>query len=178
MKIANRLIALLALPFFFGCSGGEQPAASAAAPAAAQEAAAEPAAAAEVDKASQRAAEIRQSVLKLMANNFGPMRNMARKEAPFDAAVVRKNSLRLHQLSLMLADAFATDTRGSGVETEALDVIWETPEAFAGKIDALTTAAGALVETAASADEASILAAVGDLGQKCGSCHDDFRQDD
>ena len=178
MKKLYRLVALLTLPVFFGCSGGEQPAATDAAPAAAQQAAAEPASAPEVDRAAQRAANVRQSVLTLIANNFGPMRGMARGEAPFDAAVVQKNSLRLHQLSLMLADAFATDTRGSGVETEALDVIWETPEAFAGKIDALTTAAEALVETAASADEASILAAVGELGQKCGSCHDDFRQDD
>lgn len=178
MKGSYRLVALLTLPTIFGCGGGEQPAASDAAPAAAQQAAAEPASAPEVDRAMQRATDVRQSVLILIANNFGPMRGMARDEAPFDAAVVRKNSVRLHQLSLMLADAFATDTRGSGVETEALDVIWETPAEFAGKIDALTTAAEALAESAASADEASILAAVGELGQKCGSCHDDFRLDD
>ncbi|MDH3336445.1 MAG: cytochrome c [Gammaproteobacteria bacterium] len=178
MKKSYRLVAFLTLPVFFGCGGSEQTAASDAAPTAAQQVAAEPISAPEIDRASQRAAEVRQSVLKLISNNFGPMRNMARKEAPFDAPVVRKNSLRLHQLSLMMADAFATDTRGSDVVTEALDVIWETPEAFAGKIEALTTAAGALAESAASADEASILAAVGELGQKCGSCHDDFRQDD
>jgi len=106
------------------------------------------------------------------------MRNMARGEAPFDAAVVSKNSMRLHQMSLMLADAFVTDTRGSGVETEALDVIWENTEEFAGKIEALTTAAGALAEVAGSGDEASVVAAIGELGQKCGSCHDDFRLDD
>lgn len=126
----------------------------------------------------QRTAVVRQAVLRLVSHNFGPMRNMARGEAPFDAAVVNKNSMRLHQLTLMMADAFATDTRGSGVETEALDVIWENPEAFAGKLEALTTAAGTLAETATSGDEESILAAVGELGSKCGSCHDDFRLDD
>jgi len=161
-----RPVAFLALSVLVGCggSGTEQAAETTSAP--------------EVDRNMQRAVEVRQAVLRLVSTNFGPMRNMARGEADFDAAVVRKNSLRLHQLSLMLPDAFITDTRGSGVETEALDAVWENPEAFAAKADDLSTAAGALVATTASGDEESILAAIGELGGKCGSCHDDFRLDD
>lgn len=132
----------------------------------------------EVDEAAQRAAEVRQSVLKLVAHNYRPMAGMARGNAPFDAAVVATNSVRIHHLSEMLADAFVTDTRGSGVETEALDIIWEDFDGFRSKADALRQAAAELVETGNAGDEAATLDAVRNLGQRCGSCHDVYRLDD
>lgn len=127
---------------------------------------------------AERAVETRQSVLHLMAWNISPLGAMARDRIAFDADRVATNADRLLALSRMLSDAFGPDTRGNDVTTEALDVIWEQPEDFAARIQANMDAAGALVEVAASGDEAAMKEAIGRLGSTCGSCHDDFRLDD
>jgi cytochrome c556 len=127
---------------------------------------------------AERAVETRQSVLHLMAWNISPLGAMARGRMDFDAERVATNADRLLALSRMLSDAFAADTRGTGVETEALDVIWEQADDFAAKVQANMDAAGALVEVAGTGDEDAIKEAIGRLGSSCGSCHDDFRIDD
>jgi len=78
----------------------------------------------------------------------------------------------------MLSDAFAADTSGNQVATEALDVIWEQPNEFEAKIQANIEATNALIEIATTGDESAIREAIGRLGSTCGSCHDDFRADD
>lgn len=127
---------------------------------------------------AERAVETRQSLLHLMGWNISPLGAMARDRIAFDAERVATNAARLQALSKMLSDAFAPDTRGNDVETEALDRIWEQPDAFAEKIQANMDAASALVEVAGTGDEGAIKEAIGRLGSTCGSCHDDFRVDD
>jgi cytochrome c556 len=127
---------------------------------------------------AERAVETRQSVLHLMAWNISPLGAMARDRMDFDADRVATNAERLLALSKMLSDAFAADTRGNDVTTEALDVIWEQPEDFAAKIQANIDAAGALVDASTTGDEGAMKEAIGRLGSTCGSCHDDFRVDD
>lgn len=129
-----------------------------------------------VDEKAAAAVKERKAVLTLMKSNFVPPILMAQDKIPYDAAQAQKNATRLAFLIPMLEDAFATDTRGSSVETEALDVIWEKPDEFAGKIAAAVEAAGQLA--AVAGDEDAMKAAAGNLGKKCGSCHDDFRVDD
>ncbi len=121
--------------------------------------------------------EVRQSLLKLVRWNMGPLAGMARGRVPFDAEVVETNSARIEGLFAMMPDAFATDTRGADVETDALDSIWDEREAFAEKIAAARQAAADLSATAASGDEDSIMAGIGTLGRSCGSCHDDYKAD-
>lgn len=156
------VIFLSALFVLYGC-GGEPPAS-------------EPAA--EVDEATARAVEVRQAVLRLLSYNYRPMRDMARGNADYDAEVVATRSARVAMLADMFPEVFAPDTRGANVETEARDRIWEEPELFASKHQALRDAAAALVAASGSADQETVLAAVSDLGGRCGSCHDDFRLDD
>lgn len=132
----------------------------------------------EVDERAQQAVDIRQSVLTLMRANFGPLVGIARDEIPYDGPTVQKAAMRLDQLAAMLEDAFRRDTRGTGVETEALDRIWEQPDAFAEKIATLEQRVDLLNQHARAGDEAAVKAAVGDVGKACGSCHDDFRVDD
>src|SRR6056297_1039940 len=127
---------------------------------------------------AERAVETRQSVLHLMGWNMAPLGAMARDRIDFDAERVATNAGRLLALSRMLSDAFAADTRGNAVDTEALDVIWEQPDEFAAKIQANIDAASALVDVAAAGDEGAMREAIGRLGSTCGSCHDDFRADD
>jgi cytochrome c556 len=126
---------------------------------------------------AERVVDTRQSVLTLMAWNISPLGGMARDRIPFDAERVATNAERILALSKMLPDAFAPDTRGTGVKTDALDLIWEDADAFAEKLRANEEAAAALVEVAGSGDEAAMREAIGRLGSTCGSCHDDFKAD-
>ncbi len=126
---------------------------------------------------AEAAVDTRQAALKLLRFSLVPMIGMARGRAPLDTAVVEKNAMRIAGLGAMLEDVFRTDTREFEVETEALDVIWEEPEAFSGKAQELIKRANALAEIAATGDEDATKKAIGALGQGCGSCHDDFREE-
>jgi len=125
---------------------------------------------------AERAVETRQSVLHLMGWNMGPLAGMARGRIDYDAELAETSATRMVALTGMMADAFAADTRGIDVTTEALDVIWEQPEEFAARIEATIEASKALLTS--TGDEAALREAVGNLGSTCGSCHDDFRADD
>ncbi len=121
--------------------------------------------------------EVRQSLLKLVRWNMGPLAGMARGRVPFDIDVVETNSARIEGLFGMMDDAFATDTRGADVDTDALDSIWEEREAFAEKISAARQAAADLNEATGTGDEDAVMAGIGALGRSCGSCHDDYKAD-
>ena len=127
---------------------------------------------------AKRAVETRQSVLHLMGWNMAPLGAMARGRIEFDAERVETNAGRLLALSRMMSDAFAADTRANDVDTEALDVIWEKPDEFAGKIENTIGASEQLVAVAETGNEGDMRKAIGDLGSSCGSCHDVFRVDD
>lgn len=130
-----------------------------------------------VDERAARLVDVRQSVLKLVRANFGPLVGVMRGEVPYEADTVEKHSLRITQLIRMMPDAFEADTRGSGVETEALDRIWEDKAAFNEKLHNAIMAADALLAAAQTGDEAAVKPAIGALGKTCGGCHDDFRED-
>lgn len=126
---------------------------------------------------AERAVKTRQSLLHLMGWNMAPLGAMARGRIELDAVRVETNSGRLLALAGMMSDAFAADTRANTVTTEALDKIWEQPEAFAAKIQAAIDAAAKLQSVTTSGDEGAIRDAIARLGSTCGSCHDDFRAD-
>lgn len=125
----------------------------------------------------EQAVEVRQSLLQLVRWNLGPLGNMARGRIPLDIEQVGANSVRIENLFEMMGDAFATDTRGADVETDALDRIWDEPEAFAEKIAAARQAAAELTAAAATGDEDTVVAGIGALARTCGSCHDDYKAD-
>ncbi len=125
----------------------------------------------------EQAVEVRQSLLKLVRWNLGPLGDMARGRAPLDIERVGLNAARIEGLFGMMGDAFATDTRGADVETDALDRIWEESEQFAEKISAARQAAADLAEVAGTGDEDSVRAGIGGLARTCGSCHDDYKAD-
>lgn len=182
MKRITVISASVCLTLLGACDSGgatasatQTPEPAATAPAPAQS---DAGAAPKVDRAMSKAAKERKAVFTLILKNFGPLGGMARGRMPFDADVVKKNSMHVQHLSAMVGDVFVTDTRGSGVESDALDAIWEQPEKFAQKIAAFETAAAGLVEVSASGDEGLTKAAIGRVGKACGSCHDDFKVDD
>src|SRR5688572_2665574 len=62
------------------------------------------------EEQAQLAAELRQSVFKLMGWSMGPLAAMLRNRMPFDAAVAQKSALRIEQLAPMISDVFQQDT--------------------------------------------------------------------
>jgi cytochrome c556 len=129
------------------------------------------------EKQARTALKFRQSVFQLIRSNMGDIGAMAKGQKPFDAAVMEKNGMRLEQLSLMIADYTALDTRKFDIETEALDKIWDEEAEFAKKIEALTSAAQNLQAVAKAGDESKFRAAIGGVGKTCKGCHDDYKAD-
>ena len=132
------------------------------------------------DKEHKRAAyavDVRQSLFTLMGSNMGPLGAMARGKIPVDAAVAEKNATRIAQLAEMITDSFQRDTRAHDLETAALDGIWDNFARFEEKAAATTEAASALASTATAGNEGSIKKAIAALGKTCGSCHDDFKEE-
>ncbi|MGF1462714.1 MAG: c-type cytochrome [Maricaulaceae bacterium] len=129
------------------------------------------------ERQAERAVDTRQSVVKLLAWNLGPLGGMARGLVDFDAERAQTHGARILALAGMMEDAFATDTRGADVETEALDKIWADAAGFDAKIAGLMEAAQAFVTAAESGDKDTTLAAVRPLGQSCGACHDAYREE-
>jgi cytochrome c556 len=129
------------------------------------------------EEQAANAIDLRQSALKLLGYNMGPMGGMLRGNVPFDAAVVQTNAGHIAALGEMIPDLFAADTSSFDLETEALDRIWGNKDAFDEKAMDLVTAANAAAEAAASGNESQTKAAMGRVGQACGACHDDYRED-
>jgi len=128
-------------------------------------------------KHAKKATELRQSIFQLLANNIGPMGAMAKGKIPLNKSVIEKNSMRINQLSLMITDYMALDTRQFKVETEALDSVWTDTALLSKKANALTLASANLQKIVLNGDDMAIKKAIGGIGKSCGGCHDDFKQD-
>ena len=63
----------------------------------------------------------------------------------------------------------------AGVKTAALPVIWEKPDEFRKRAQALVGQARGMEQTAAKGDSANARAYVAGIGGACKGCHDTFR---
>lgn len=125
--------------------------------------------------AEQRALNVRQAVFTLIAASNAPVGAMVRGRADFDMATAEKSMIRVNQLSMMISDAFAVDTRGADLDTESLDKIWDNMDNFNAKAEALTDASAAALAAIATGDEDAAKSALSGVGRTCGGCHDDYR---
>ncbi|MHA7898876.1 MAG: c-type cytochrome [Henriciella sp.] len=122
--------------------------------------------------------EARQDGYKTLGRNFKTINDQLKTDAP-DLAAIQGAAATMVEASANMADWYPEGTGPeSGVETEALAVIWEEPEDFATKISDFDGALASLNTTTASADFEAIAAAVKATGATCGACHDKFRLDD
>jgi cytochrome c556 len=126
-------------------------------------------------KHAEKVTELRQSIFSLLGNNMWQLGSMAKGKIAFDAEKAGKHALRINQLSLMIADYARTDTSAHKVKTEALDKIWQQPDAFAKRIKDLTLASANLQKAALGGDESMVKKAIGGVGKTCGGCHDNFK---
>jgi len=127
------------------------------------------------EEQAQMATETRQGLFKLINHYMAPLAGMIRKRTPFDAALAEKNAQRIQQLSPMIVEVFAPDTRKFQVKTQAREGIWASMADFSAKADDLGTAAAALAAAAKSGDQGATLKAAAAVGKACGNCHDNFR---
>src|SRR5689334_4948996 len=111
----------------------------------------------------------RVAAMKGVGDSMKALAAIAKKQAPFDAAVVKKNAATI---STNLKTASGLFPEGSGVgDTHAKPEVWTAPADFAKGFKDAIAAADALQ----SVDEAGFGAALGTLGTSCKNCHDKYR---
>lgn len=120
------------------------------------------------------AIEDRQAAMKEVGKAIGELAKIAKKEAPFDAAVVKTNAEIIAQKLESAKAMFPDDSKpGGAVETWAKAEIWTDRATF----DALDAKAQeAAKKMAAVTSEADFGPALGELGGSCKACHEKFRR--
>jgi cytochrome c556 len=115
----------------------------------------------------------RQAAMTMQGKYFyGSLNPMAQGKIPYDAAIAARNAGYLEVLSQLPWDGF--DERTKGVNSGALPAVFAEPAKFKQAQDRLRTAVTALVAATKGGNEATVKAAIGDVGKACGNCHDNF----
>jgi cytochrome c556 len=123
-----------------------------------------------VGLAAENPAHQRHEAMETVQESFKPLRAIAVKEAPFDAAVVKKNATTILE---KLKEAHGLFPEGSdGGDSRAKKEIWTDRAGFDKAMKDAQAAAAAL---AAVTDEAAYVPAMKTLGGSCKTCHDMYR---
>lgn len=124
----------------------------------------------------------RQSIMRVVALNFGPMANMAQDKAPYNKEAFQANAARLEQVWAMDPGKFfidGTDKPVAGAKiasfTDAKPEVWSKNKDFKANYDKAGQEIKKLAEVAKTGDEKAMKAQAGEVGKACKACHDDFR---
>ena len=120
--------------------------------------------------------QARQGQFQIMALNIGVLANMARGNAPYDAAsaqIAADNLVAMSSIDQSFHWPEGTDNV-SLVGTRALPEIWENLPDVIAKWQAFGAAAQGLAAVADDGLE-PMQAALGPVGGSCGACHDAYR---
>ncbi len=117
--------------------------------------------------------EDRQANMKAVGKAMGALAAIAKKEAPFDAAVVNTNATTLANNVKESKAHFPEGSETGDKETWAKAEIWQNKADFEAKADKSVEAA---MQMAAVTEEANFGAALGALGATCKACHQDYRR--
>lgn len=115
----------------------------------------------------------RQAAMTLQGKYWGPIAGMASGKTPYNAETVARNAPILEVLSKLPWDGFVDSTKGE--KSRALPAVWTDNAKFKTAADKMQTAVAQLVKVS-KGDEATVKAALADVGKSCGACHDDFRE--
>ena len=115
----------------------------------------------------------RQAAMTLQGKYWGPIAGMASGKTPYNAETVARNAPILEVLSKLPWDGFVESTKGE--KSRALPAVWTDNAKFKTAADKMQTAVAQLVKVS-KGDEATVKAALADVGKSCGACHDDFRE--
>ena len=117
--------------------------------------------------------EDRQAAMKDVGKAMGQLAAIAKKEAAFDAAVVKSAGETIATNVKAAKDLFPDDSKEGSAETWAKAEIWANRDDFNTKADASVEAAMVM---AAVTDEAGFMPALGQLGNSCKACHENYRR--
>jgi len=98
---------------------------------------------------------------------------MAKKQAPFDPAVVKSSAETIADSLKQAAELFPEGSGAGDVETWAKPEIWSDRTEFD---HTLQSAHAAAVDLQSVTDEAALMPALGALGNGCKSCHEKYRR--
>jgi cytochrome c556 len=116
----------------------------------------------------------RQSAMTLVGKYWGPIAGMPSGKAPYNAETVTRNAGYLEVLSKMPWDGFADSTKD--VKSAALPAVFTDTAKFKEAGDRMQSTIAQLAKVSKGGDEASVKAAIADVGKTCAGCHDNFRQ--
>lgn len=119
------------------------------------------------------AIQARHAAMEAVGEAMGALGAMARGQAPFDAAAVKKNAGIIAEKLKAAAGLFPKGSDKGDVETWAKPEIWAEGSTLKPIFDAAHAAAVALQSVS---DEASFRPALGALGNNCKSCHSQYRR--
>jgi cytochrome c556 len=119
------------------------------------------------------AIKARQHAMETIGDTMKVLGAMAKKEAPFDAAVVKKGAQTIAENFKKAEPLFPPGSDKGDVETWAKAEIWSDPEMFGETIKRAQAAAVALQSVS---EEAALRPALGELGTNCKNCHDMYRR--
>jgi cytochrome c556 len=130
----------------------------------------------------EEAIRARQSIMRVMALNFGPLGKMASGDAPFDKNVFQTNAARLESVWMMNPGQFFVPGTDKPVPdskiasfTAAKPEIWSQMDKFKAAAQRAGEQISNLARAAKSGDEKAMRSAAGEVGKSCKACHDDFR---
>lgn len=125
-----------------------------------------------------KAIKARQAMFQLYSYSVGVLSDMAKGKTDYDAAIAAEMAANLNAAANLGQSTFwppgSDNSNSDNARTRALPAIWETFPAITEKSDALKQAAAVLAENAGNGLEA-LQGAMGDVGQSCKGCHDDYR---
>lgn len=120
--------------------------------------------------AADSPAHLRHEAMESVQEAFKPLRAIAMKEAPFDAAVVKKSGNAILE-NLTKAHGLFPEGSGGG-DSRAKAEIWSDRAGFDKSMKDAQAAAAAM---AAVTEEAGLGPAMKALGGSCKGCHDKYR---
>src|SRR5690349_10475751 len=97
----------------------------------------------------------RQAGYTMLGWNFGPMAQMVRGKAPWDAAEFARRAERVASIAPQLLEGFPEGS-DTGATTDAKPEIWKNMDDFKAKMDELVKQSKLLAEVAKSGDEAKM----------------------
>jgi cytochrome c556 len=117
--------------------------------------------------------QARQDAMEGVGDAMKALSAIAKKQAPFDAAVVQKNAKTIAGHLESVQKLFPVGSDKGGIETWAKAEIWANRADFDAKLKSAHLAAIGLGEVG---DEAAYMPALGKLGNACKACHESFRR--
>jgi cytochrome c556 len=115
----------------------------------------------------------RQQAMENVRDAMMALAAIAKGEAPFDAAVVKKNAATMEEHLKKASTLFPEGSDQGDVETWAKAEIWSDQAAFDAQFKEAQAAAAALQSVS---QEAAFRPAFGKVGSSCRSCHQTYRR--